>query len=186
MRAAAVVGNLKAPSRTSRLAVSVAESILRFAGEPVDPEAISVIELSSLASSLFTWGDAQVAEAKSRVLDCDVLVVASPVYKASVTGLLKAFIDQFGHDELAALPTVPVMIGGSPLHYLAVESQLRPVLIEVGASCPTRGVYVLEQDIEQVDEQVSAWLSIWGNVLVGGISARREAATSLPQDRQAT
>ena len=120
------------------------------------------------------------------MLDSDVLVVASPVYKASITGLLKAFIDQFGQDELNALPTVPMMIGASPLHYLAVESQLRPVLIEIGAACPTRGVYVLEQDIDRVDEQVTAWLSTWGNVLLGCISGRRAAAAGSAQDRSVT
>jgi FMN reductase len=105
------------------------------------------------------------------VLDSDLVVFASPVYKASFTGLLKAFLDQFNRDELAALATVPLMVGASPAHSLAVESQLRPVLVEIGACCPTRGLYVLESAVAELD--LSDWLGTWGAALRAVIEAPR-------------
>jgi len=65
---------------------------------------IVLIELAELASGLFAWGGtggtSAVTDAKATVLSSDLVVVASPVYKASITGLLKAFFDHFGRDEL--------------------------------------------------------------------------------------
>jgi FMN reductase len=165
-RAAVVVGNPKPSSRTLTVAESLARNVLGTAGE------IDVIELAPLGGSLFSWGNAEVAAAKKTVLDSDLLVVASPVYKASYTGLLKAFLDQFGRDELDALPTVPVMVGAGAAHALAVETQLRPVLVEIGASCPTRGVYVLESELESLS--FDDWLAVWGDGLRTLIAARGE------------
>ena len=127
---------------------------------------MAVIELADLTDGLFAWGDPAVATAKQTILSSDVLVVASPVYKASFTGLLKAFLDQFGHDELAAMATVPLMVGGGAVHTLAVEQQLRPVLIEIGASCPTRGLFVQDDSLDTLDEQLASWLTVWGDALI--------------------
>ena len=159
MRATVVVGNPKPASRTATIAGAVAETVVGGAGEVV------LIELADLASGLFTWGDAGVAEAKQAVLGSDLVVVASPVYKASLTGLLKAFLDHFQRDELAAKAVVPVMVGAAPVHALAVETHLRPVLIEIGASCPTRGLFVMESQVESISTQIEEWLAIWGAAL---------------------
>jgi FMN reductase len=139
----------------------------------VDDGEVATIELADIGAGLFGWGDPAVTAAKAVVLSSDVLIVASPVYKASFTGLLKAFLDQFGHDELAAMATVPVMIGGGAVHTLAVEQQLRPVLIEIGASCPTRGLFVHDDQLDTLDEQLTAWLAVWGDVLIGAARARQ-------------
>jgi FMN reductase len=85
--------------------------------------------------------------------------------------LLKAFLDQFGHDELRAIATVPLMVGAGPAHSLAVEHQLRPVLIEIGASCPTRGLYVLDNELDTLDAQLADWLAVWGDALVSVVRA---------------
>jgi FMN reductase len=168
-RVTIVVGNPRAASRTSAAARAVAATVAP--GAAVEP-----VELGELAGSLFSWGDPAVAAAKEAVLGADLLVVASPVYKASYTGLLKAFLDQFGRDELGALATVPLMVGAAPLHALAVEEQLRPVLVEIGASCPTRGLYVLDSDLgtdtAALDAQLAEWARRWGPALLGVAAAR--------------
>ena len=154
MIATVVVGNPKPASRTRAVGEAVVRTVL--------PDAtVTVVELSSLAGELFTWGSPAVADAKTAVLSSDLVVVASPVYKASVPGLLKAFLDQFGRDELGARAVVPVMVGAAPDHALAVEHQLRPVLVEIGASCPTRGLYVLESEVDTFESGLSSWLAVW-------------------------
>jgi FMN reductase len=173
-----IVGNPKRESRTTAVGVAVAGVIAAHAGPPHRPAA--VIELADLSGGLFSWGDPSVAEAKSAVLSSDVLVVASPVFKASHTGLLKAFLDHFGQGELAALATVPVMVGASAAHSLAVECQLRPVLIEIGASCPTRGIYVVDSELDSLAATLAAWTAQWGDVLLA-VAAGGSRGASCPR-----
>ena len=86
-------------------------------------------------------------------------MVASPVYKATYTGLLKAFLDRFGQGELHEVVVVPLMVGGAPQHALAVEVYLRPLLAELGAVLPTRGLFLLESELANVPVLIDKWLS---------------------------
>ena len=61
--------------------------------------------------------------------------------------MLKAFLDRYGSNGLAGVVAVPVMTGGWPGHLLAVEVHLRPVLVELGATVPARGLYVTEPEL---------------------------------------
>ena len=71
------------------------------------------------------------------------MVVASPTYKGTYTGLLKLFLDRFATDGLSGV-AVPFMLGAGPGHALAPELTLRPVLTEIGGSVPVRGLYVVD------------------------------------------
>lgn len=57
------------------------------------------------------------------------------------------------------MTVVPLMVGAGPQHALAVEVHLRPVLVELGATLPTRGLYVLESQLDDLDAVVGAWLA---------------------------
>jgi len=132
-----VVGNPKPRSRTYEAAVLVAE---RLSGAAPD----RVIDVIDLGAGLLGWGDEAVAEAVSAVCASSLVVVASPTYKATYTGLLKLFLDQVPTDGLAGVHAVPVMLGAGPGHAMAPELLLKPVLVELGATCPTRGLYLLD------------------------------------------
>ena len=82
---------------------------------------------------------------------------ACPTYKASYTGPLKAFVDTYPTDGLAGVRAVPVMVGTAMSHALAPEVHLRPLLVELGASVPTRGLYVLDSALDELDSIVTAW-----------------------------
>ena len=118
-----------------------------------------VIDVVELGPGLLRWGDPAVSAAKQLVLSADSLVVASPTFKATYTGLLKLFLDQFGHGELNGITTYPLMLGASPTHALAPELTLRPVLVEIGASCPAPSLYLLDSEYETAPE-LDAWLQI--------------------------
>jgi len=51
-----------------------------------------------------------------------------------------------------------VMVGAAPIHSLAVDTYLRPLLVELGASCPTRGLFVLESQLPDLPATVAKWL----------------------------
>jgi FMN reductase len=152
MRAVVVVGNPKPLSRTRAAAELVATKLTGSAPT-------HVIDVIDLGAGLLGWGDPKVAEAKEIVKSADLLVVASPTYKATYTGLLKLFLDQFGAGELGQIPTFPLMLGGSLAHALAPELTLRPVLVEIGASVPARSLYLLDSDYE-TSQELDAWLEI--------------------------
>jgi FMN reductase len=141
MTVAVVVGNPKPASRTLDAATKVAE---RLAGRPAD----LVLDLVELGPGLLGWGDEAVGRAVEQVQQASWVVVASPTYKASYTGLLKLFLDQFAAGSLSGVVAFPLMLGGAWSHALAPEVFLKPVLVELGASCPVSALYLLETDYE--------------------------------------
>jgi FMN reductase len=155
-RIGVVVGNPKPRSRTLDAGVAVARAAADAAG--IEEPELRVVDLADLGPQLFDWSSVAVRDAVTAVRECSLLVVASPTYKASFTGLLKAFLDWFGTTDLAGVVTVPLMVGAGPAHALAVEVHLRPVLVEIGATLPTRGLYVLEADLPRLDEVIADWL----------------------------
>jgi FMN reductase len=136
---AVVCGNPKPKSRTLEAALFVAE---RLCGRVPDV----VLDLVDLGPGLLTWGDSAVGEAVESVRTCEVAIFASPTYKGTYTGLLKLFLDQFPSDGLADTTAFPVMLGAAMGHAMAPDLLLKPVLVELGASCPSRGLYLLETD----------------------------------------
>ena len=133
---AVVVGNPKPASRTLHAATYVATEL---AGHAPD----LVVDLADLGARLLDWQDPAVADLVARVGEADLVVVASPTYKGTYTGLLKLFLDRFATDGLRGV-AVPLMLGGGPGHALAPELTLRPVLTEIGGSVPAKGLYVLD------------------------------------------
>jgi FMN reductase len=138
MGIAVVVGNPKAKSRTLEAAIHVATEL----GGGVAPS--TVVDVIDLGAGLLGWGDPAVAQALAAVQASDAVVFASPTYKATYTGLLKLFLDQIGSNGLAGIVGFPVMLGAGPGHLLAPELLLKPVLVELGAICPVRGLYLLD------------------------------------------
>ena len=78
-------------SRTRAAAELVAEKLTGVAPQ-------HVIDVVDLGAGLLGWGDPKVAEAKAVVKGADSLIVASPTFKATYTGLLKLFLDQFDYE----------------------------------------------------------------------------------------
>ena len=134
-RVAVVVGNPRPSSRTLAAARLVARELT---GEESD----LVVDLAELGPALLDWQDPTVGALVAAVGEADLVVVASPTYKATYTGLLKLFLDCFGTTGLRGL-AVPLMLGAGPAHALAPELTLRPVLAEIGGTT-LRGHYVLE------------------------------------------
>ena len=116
------------------------------------------VDLAEFAPRLFDWSAADVREAVDRIAATKLLVVASPTYKASFTGLLKAFLDWYPTTGLSGVTVIPVMVGAGAGHALAVEVHLRPVLVEIGATVPTRGLYVTEDQLDDLAPIIEAWL----------------------------
>jgi FMN reductase len=83
-------------------------------------------------------------------------------------------LDWFSTTDLSGVTVVPLMVGAGLQHALAVEVHLRPVLVELGASLPTRGLYVTEAQLGDVDEVVAAWLDEARPLLRAAVQASHE------------
>lgn len=161
---AVVVGNPRAGSRTLAAATYVATAL-----SGADPDL--VVDLATLGPAILDWSDESVAALVEEVGAADLVVVASPTYKGAYTGLLKLFLDRFaGGTGLSGL-AVPLMLGGSAAHSLAPELTLRPVLTEIGATVPGRGLYVV--DSQHDDPAAYAdWLTATSPLVTTVLGAR--------------
>lgn len=151
-----VCGNPKANSRTLGVAEEVARHAAAVAGRS-ENVSTHIIDLANFGGQLFDWSSEAVKAEVAALSGADLAVIASPTYKASYTGLLKSFLDWFGQTSLAGVVAVPVMVGGSAIHALAPEVFLRPLLVEIGAMVPTRGLFVLDAELDQLSTTVASW-----------------------------
>jgi FMN reductase len=79
--------------------------------------------------------------------------------------LLKLFLDGFATAEgLAGVVAVPLMLGAGPAHALAPELLLKPVLVELGATCPTPGLYLSDATYAD-DGRIAAFARRWAPVV---------------------
>ncbi|TGW18972.1 FMN reductase [Stenotrophomonas maltophilia] len=149
LRIVAVSGGLQRPSR----AATLAEHLLGLIGEDIHSEQ-QLIELGELAPQLAgaLWRS-QLPEAVERQLvaveQADVLVVATPVYRGSYTGLFKHFFDFIDQDALVDTPILLAATGGSERHALVIDHQLRPLFSFFQARTLPLGVYATDRDFAE-------------------------------------
>ncbi len=81
--------------------------------------------------------DEAVARAVSTAANAQVLIVATPVYRATYTGALKAFFDRFQPRALARTAVVLVATAAVPEHFLALDTGARALIASLeGWSVP--------------------------------------------------
>lgn len=139
-------GNLGARSRTRALIDAVADGVGTHS-----PLQRTDIVIGDLAPELGTLTDPaalppRVAAAIQAITSADLLVVGTPVYKGSYTGLFKHLIDFIDPNALVGVPVVLTATGGSPRHALVIEHQLRPLFGFFQAHTIPTGVFAQDSD----------------------------------------
>jgi FMN reductase len=170
---AVVVGNPRPASRTFTAAIEAARAVAKAAGADVEGAGaeLDVIDLSALAPGLLQpEPSAPIEDALALVTAADVILVASPTYKGTYTGLLKVFLDRLSSAALAGKVALPMLLLGAPQHSLAVEVHLRPLLVELGATVPTPGLALLESQLEDLDPVLSEWAGRVAPVVRGALT----------------
>lgn len=171
---AVVVGNPRPQSRTRTVAEQLGERIARITGA----EQLPAIDLADHTGEVFRWPSQTLDPIVEQVARADYAIFATPTYKASYTGLLKAFLDRYPSNGLAGVTAVPLFTTGSAEHHLAVEFTLRPLLVELGASVPTRGLAFETPQFDRRDEILDEWVGQQATYLGAGadLGARAGAA----------
>jgi len=153
LRVVAVSGSLTAPSRTTALVEAIAASFGKVL--PVETHVITLHDLGPHLGGALTRKQLP-AEAEAelqRIENADLLVVATPVYRASFTGLFKYLFDFVDQYALVDTPVLLAATGGSERHALIIEHQLRPLFGFFQSLALPVGVYAHDSDF--ADYQVS-------------------------------
>lgn len=135
------------PSERSRSAALLDGVQHRLRQRGAHVERLQIRDLSPQALILADFGHRSISHAIGRVAAADVLVVATPVYKAAYSGVLKVFLDLLSQTALAGKTVLPLATGGSPNHMLALDYALRPVLQSLGAKHILPGIYATDAQV---------------------------------------
>lgn len=148
---AVVSAGLSVPSSTRLLADRLAAAAsLAAAGTGVELT-VRVVELRDLAHDLMNhlltgFPSAPLRAALDTVAGADALIVATPIFNASYSGLFKSFFDTVGDGALADKPVLIAATGGSPRHSLALEHAVRPLFSYLRAVVVPTAVYAAAED----------------------------------------
>ncbi|SDY68558.1 CE1759 family FMN reductase [Herbiconiux ginsengi] len=170
LRIAVVTAGVSDPSSTRMLAARIAEQSLGAVEAAGAAGEIQFVELAPLAvdiarSVTSRLTSAALEEAIATVAAADAVIVATPVYKAGISGLLKSFVDVLDEDLLIATPVILSATAESSRHAMVLDGQLRPLLAFMRALPTPTSVFAAPED--------------WGSP---ELSARvRRAATELAQ-----
>lgn len=144
-----VKGNPVRMSRLNGLTEFVREQLVE---RELSVEVLSVIDVPPEDLIYARFDSPAMTAAKERIAKADAIVFASPVYKASYTGVLKTFLDLLPQKALTGKIALPLFIGGSLAHLLAVDYALRPVLAVLGANHQLGCVYAVDQWVTRTEE----------------------------------
>jgi FMN reductase len=145
-----IAGSPTVPSRSTRLLHHVGDK-LALLGHRIDKLQVRDLPAQALMHGDFANLDLNVA--RSRVEHADAVVIATPVYKASYSGLLKAFLDILPQTALAGKLILPLATGGSQSHMLALDYALRPVLSSLAARHILPSIYATDAQVVWAIEQ---------------------------------
>jgi FMN reductase len=126
-------------AEAARAAGDIAADVLNLADAPID---------ACDGRSLDQYG-ATTRDAVARIIGAGAVLIAAPVYRASYPGVLKNLLDIAPVEALQQKPVGIVAMGGSPHHYLAVDTQLRAVLAWFGALIAPTPVYLTGNDFAE-------------------------------------
>jgi FMN reductase len=130
MHIVSISGSPQSPSRSAWL-LQAAER--RLAGPSRSLHRIVLRELPAQPLLLGEADAPALRDAIAQVAQADLVIVATPIYKAAYSGLLKVFLDLLPQDALRGKTVLPLASGGSSGHLLALEYTLKPVLSALGA-----------------------------------------------------
>jgi FMN reductase len=145
-------GNLRRPSRSRALAEVLGAEVGRRV--PVDLKIYDVLDAGPGFGSALTRTDLPLPAARiiDEIENADAVIVGTPVYKGTYTGLFKHLIDFVDPERLAGKPVALTATGGGPRHALVVEHALRPLFGFFAALTIPTAVYASDGDFTATDD----------------------------------
>lgn len=151
VRVAALSGGVSSPSSTRRLVdhlTGAVERQLRAHGHRVRTDVVELREYAEDATAVMIGAPAsdRLREVFDLIGRADVLIVGTPVFRGSYTGLLKTFLDVIDTEAVAGKPVLLAATGGSLRHALVIDHELRPLFAFFRAATAPTGVFATQED----------------------------------------
>ncbi|MGJ7909971.1 NADPH-dependent FMN reductase [Neobacillus sp. LXY-1] len=160
------------PSEQTRLNGVLDEVTKYFHEAKIQPEIIHVRNLPSKDLIQGKFDSEEIVRANNKVEDSNTIVILTPVYKASFSGVLKTYLDLLPQNGLEGKTVLPIAVGGTFGHLLMIDYALKPVLAALGATHILKGAYILDRQINKIgnnqydlDEEVKIRIETSLNVL---------------------
>lgn len=122
-----------------------------FNANEVDISSIYVHDLPATDLITANYSSKEILKTNEKVAAAEIVVILTPIYKASYSGILKSYLDLLPQKGLENKTIIPIAIGGSIGHLLAIEYALKPVLSVLGATEILNTVYIIDQQINRLD-----------------------------------
>ncbi|PWV97962.1 SsuE family FMN reductase [Paenibacillus cellulosilyticus] len=147
-----IVSIIATPNQSSRLlgVTNYVEQQLREQGYELTTLQVTSIPAEDLIFARFD--SPEVAKANALVEAADAVIIASPVYKASYSGILKTYLDLLPQKGLDNKIVAPIFIGGTIAHLLSIDYSLKPVLASLGARHYTSSIYATDSQVTRTGQ----------------------------------
>lgn len=165
-RITVISAGITEPSSTRLLADRLTEAVVRAIPGDVVVEVVEVRELAhDLTNNVLTGFASPDLQARlDAIVEADGVIVSTPIYSASFSGLFKMLVDVLPKDSLRGRPVLLGATGGTARHSLAIDHALRPLFAYLGALVAPTAVFAASED--------------WGSVAAGGLGERIDRAGS--------
>ncbi|MGA2550489.1 MAG: NADPH-dependent FMN reductase [Burkholderiaceae bacterium] len=140
------------PARQSRSNALLRHTrrLLESRGFPTASIGLRDIPAEDLIEARYQSPAARIVRAKIDL--AAAVILATPIYKASMGGGLKSLLDLLPQDALAGKVVLPLATGGTASHLLALEYSLKPVLSALGARNILGGIYAIDSQVSLTEE----------------------------------
>ena len=159
---AVITAGITQPSSTRMLADHLTEATVRALGRDVDA-VVEVVDVRDVAHDLTNnvltgFASPELQVRLDAITEADAVIVSTPIYSASYSGLFKMLIDVLPKDSMRDKPVLLGATGGTARHSLAIDHALRPLFAYLGALVAPTAVFAASED--------------WGSVSAGQLSDR--------------
>ncbi|WP_308491383.1 FMN reductase [Microbacterium terrisoli] len=189
-RIAVVAAGLSTPSSTRMLADRLAHAVVQHLRERDIEASVDTFELRDYAheitNHLLTGFAAPELESMiNTVISADAIIVVTPIFTTSYSGLFKSFIDVLDKDSLIGKPVLIGATAGTSRHSLAIDYAIRPLFAYLHADAVSTGVFAASDDWGVTADQVAplgARIEKGASELADAVAQRQPATSSDPFD----
>ena len=168
MSSIVLIGGSPSPTSRSSVVLDQVATQIKLAGFEV--ERIEVRDIDPAALLFADFGHPDVRAAAEKIERASAVVLATPVYKASYSGVLKSLLDLLARDAFRNKPILPIATGGTIAHLLSIDYALRPVLYALCADKVLAGRFILDKDVSTIAPHVGlenseAWAALEAQIV---------------------
>jgi len=140
------------PSQTSRSSAVLELTRLILEKQGMDVSCLSVKDVPPEDLVFANFESDTLKRAQDMIEQAQAIIIGTPVYKASYTGVLKAFLDLMPQYAFSGKTVLPIATGGTITHLLSIDYAMKPLFSVLGATHILRGVFILDSQMQRDEE----------------------------------